>query len=515
MKDNLLTGSRLLLLNIALGLGTFIQILDTSIANVAIPYIAGSLAVSANQGTWVITSFAASNAIVLPLTGWLSDYFGKVKLFVYSVFLFSLTSFLCGLATDLTLLVFFRVLQGAVAGSLIPLSQSLIVTNNPPEKRGAALGFWSMIVVVAPVVGPILGGYLTEEYSWPWIFYINVPIGIFSGVMVALLLSDRESEIVRNPIDWTGLFLLSIGVACLQVMLDKGEDLDWFDSHVICILGIVSLIAISYFIVWTFYQPYPIVSFKFFAYRNFTLGTIITTLGYLAFFASTVVVPLWLQTAQGYTAYRAGLAVAPIGIFPVLLSFFIGQYLHSLDLRLWTALCFALFSLGFFIQAHFISGISIQHIMFVRLIQGIGLALFFIPLVQLSLGNIPNEEYARASGLFNFIRILVGSGFGTSLSVALWDRLEIFHHGRLTELATSYHPAIAQLYEQLPHVSTAFTRSVIDQALDRQIAQQSHMLATNDLSWIVAWTFICMVPILLFCKPVHKRSTDASQSVQH
>ncbi|WP_428419025.1 DHA2 family efflux MFS transporter permease subunit [Parachlamydia sp.] len=333
MKDELLTGPRLLLLNIALGLGTFIQILDTSIANVSIPYIAGSLAVSANDGTWVITSFAASNAIVLPLTGWLSDYFGRVRLFVYSVFLFSLTSFMCGLATDLTMLVIFRVLQGAVAGSLIPLSQSLIVTNNPPEKRGAALGFWAMVVVVAPVVGPILGGYLTEEYSWPWIFYINVPIGILSGVIVALLLSDRESDIVRNPIDWVGLFFLTVGVACLQVMLDKGEDFDWFDSNAIRILGIISAIGISYFIIWTYYQPFPIVSFKFFADRNFTIGTIVTTLGFLAFFSSTVVIPLWLQTVQGYTAYRAGLAVAPIGIFPVLLSFFVGQYLQILDLR--------------------------------------------------------------------------------------------------------------------------------------------------------------------------------------
>ncbi|WP_059359710.1 DHA2 family efflux MFS transporter permease subunit [Parachlamydia acanthamoebae] len=515
MKDELLTGPRLLLLNIALGLGTFIQILDTSIANVSIPYIAGSLAVSANDGTWVITSFAASNAIVLPLTGWLSDYFGRVRLFVYSVFLFSLTSFMCGLATDLTMLVIFRVLQGAVAGSLIPLSQSLIVTNNPPEKRGAALGFWAMVVVVAPVVGPILGGYLTEEYSWPWIFYINVPIGILSGVIVALLLSDRESDIVRNPIDWVGLFFLTVGVACLQVMLDKGEDFDWFDSNAIRILGIISAIGISYFIIWTYYQPFPIVSFKFFADRNFTIGTIVTTLGFLAFFSSTVVIPLWLQTVQGYTAYRAGLAVAPIGIFPVLLSFFVGQYLQILDLRLWTALCFCLFAFGFFMQANFISEVSIQHIMLVRLFQGLGLAIFFIPLVQLSLGNIPNADYARASGLFNFIRILVGSGFGTSLSVALWDRLEIFHHGRLTELTTLYDPQVIQLYEQLPHISSNFTRGVIDRVFDMEIAQQAYMLATNDLSWMVAWTFIFMVPILLFCKPVHKHQVDVSQSVQH
>ncbi len=217
MTSEYYSGWKLILLNVAVCLGTFIQILDTSIANVAIPYIAGNLSVSADQGTWVITSFAASNAIILPLTGWLSNYFGRIRLFVWSILLFSLTSFLCGLSTSLTMLVFFRTLQGAVAGSLIPLSQSLVIACNPPEKQGSALGFWAMIVVVAPVVGPILGGYLTDVYSWPWIFYINVPLGIFSALIVRYFLKSQETKIERLPIDWTGLCLLSFGVGCLQI----------------------------------------------------------------------------------------------------------------------------------------------------------------------------------------------------------------------------------------------------------------------------------------------------------
>ena len=402
-------GWSLMLLNFAIGLGTFIQILDTSIANVAIPYIAGNLSVSADEGTWVITSFSASNAIVLPLTGWLSDYFGRVRLFVWSVLLFALISFLCGLATSLTMLVFLRVIQGAVAGSLIPLSQSLMMANNPPEKQGTALGFWGMIVIVAPILGPVIGGYLTDVYSWPWIFYINVPIGLFSAIVTWHFLKDKESEIVRNPIDWVGLFFLALGVACLQIMLDKGKDLDWFESNAIIALTVTSAISLAYFGIWTYFQKYPIVDFSFFKNRNFAVGTICITVGYLIYFGSTVTLPLWLQTEQFYTAYWAGIAVAPVGIIPFFVSTTVGKNMHRFDLRVLAALSFAFFAIAFFYQSHFTTQVSLYHIMFTRLIQGFGVAIFFLPLVQLSMGEIPPAKYANASGLFNFIRILVGS----------------------------------------------------------------------------------------------------------
>lgn len=498
-KDEIV-GGKLLLLNIALGLGTFIQILDTSIANVAIPYIAGNLAVSADEGTWVITSFAASNAIVLPLTGWLSDYFGRVRLFVYSIVLFSIASFLCGFSSSLTLLVFFRVLQGAVAGSLIPLSQSLILLNNPADKQGAALGFWAMIVIVAPVLGPILGGYISEEYSWPWIFYINVPIGLFSAAVTWTMLKDRESTIVRNPIDWVGLMLIGIGVGCLQIMLDKGRDLDWFESNVIITLAIISFISISYFIVWNHFAKYPIIDFSFFKDRNFTLGTSITTVGYLLFFGSTVIIPLWLQTQQGYTAFWAGVAVAPIGIFPLFFSALVGKNLHRFDLRALSALSFLLFSIGFFYQARFTTQIDLYVLMKARFLQGIGVTIFFIPLVQITLNNIPKAKYASASGIFNFIRILIGSGFGTSLSVELWNHLETFHHSRLVEAATQYRPIINQLYMGLKkqNVGTELASNVLDLA----IQQQAFMLSTNDMSTLAAWLFLIMVPIPFLCKKV-------------
>lgn len=512
MKNEWYTGAKFVLLAFALGLGTFIQILDVSIANVAVPYIAGNLAASADDGTWVITSFAASNAIVLPLTGWLSDYFGRVRLFVWSVLMFSFISFLCGFSSSLAMLIFFRVIQGAVAGSLIPLSQSLLVVNSPPDKQGSVLGFWAMVVVVAPVVGPILGGYLTETYSWPWIFYINVPIGIFSATIVWTLLKDRESEIVRNPIDWFGLFLLSLGVACLQIMLDKGKDLDWFDSNVIIILTVTSAVSLTYFVVWNSFTRHPIVDFSFFFNRNFLFGTITITIGYLIFFGSTVIIPLWLQTEEGYTAFWAGIAVAPIGIIPVLFSVAVGSMLKNFDLRAVSSFSFFIFALTFFYQSSFISDINIEKIMLSRFLQGFAIVIFFLPLIQITLGDIPNNKYASASGLTNFIRILVGSGFGTSLSVALWSRLEIFHHSRITENITSYRKPVIELYDKLKSENTAFTTDRINEILDRAVEQQAYTLATDDISWVAAWTLVMIMPLPFLCKKIKK---DSLKQVSH
>lgn len=501
-NDQYYSGAKLLLLNVALSLGTFIQVLDTSIANVAIPYIAGNLSVSADEGTWVITSFSVSNAIVLPLTGWLSDYFGRVRLFVYSLILFAIMSFLCGFSWSLTMLVVCRVLQGAVAGTLIPLSQSLLIANNPPVHQGTALGLWGVVVVVAPVLGPIIGGYLTDVYSWPWIFYINVPVCIFSAGVAWFLLKDRESKIVRNPIDWIGLFFLALAVACTQIMLDKGKDLDWFDSNYIVALTITAIIALAYFIVWNWFEKYPIVDFSSFKNRNFFIGTTITTIGYLLFFGSTVTVPLWLQTEEGYTSFWAGVAVAPIGIAPLFLSTLVGKYMGRFDLRLIVALSFFFFAIGYFAQANFITEVDINTVMWARFFQGFGVAIFFIPLVQLSMGEIPPDKYASATGVFHFFRILVGSGFGTSLSIEIWTHLEEFHHGRLSEYVTIYRSVTTQFYDYLHNHSVLFSDPVINRVVDRLVEQQAFMLSTNDLSWLAAWTFIFMMPIPYLCRRV-------------
>ena len=503
IERSYLTGWQLLLLNIAIGLGTFIQVLDTSIANVALPYIAGNLSVSADEGTWVITAFSASNAIVLPLTGWLANYFGSVRLFVWSVLLFALVSFFCGLSSSMTYLVTLRVLQGAVAGALIPLSQSLLLSQNPPEKRGLALGFWIIIVITAPIFGPIVGGYITQEYSWPWIFYINVPIGAFSALFTWHFLKDKETPIVRNPIDWIGLILLTIGVGTLQVMLDKGKDLDWFESNVIIALTIISMISIVYFVLWNRLQKHPIVDFSVFKNLNFAIGTLALTLGFLLYFGSTVVIPLWLQTQQNYTPLWAGVAVAPIGLIPVLVSLPLGAVIHRFDLRKISALSFIFFSYGFFVQSNFTTQLSLQTIMYTRLLQGIGVSLFFLPLLQLSLSTISQSQYTNATGLSNFTRILIGSGFGTSLTIELWTRLSIFHHARLAESMTNANVEVVNAYQALENAG--FSADVTKNIIDIGVTQQAFMLSTNDLAFLSSVLFLFLIPLLFLCeRPTHK-----------
>jgi MFS transporter, DHA2 family, multidrug resistance protein len=499
MTQPYLEGTKLHLLTVAMGLGTFIQVLDTSIANVAIPTIAGDLGVSTDNGTWVITSFAASNAIVLPLTGWLADYFGRVRLFVLSTILFAVTSFLCGLAPNFTTLVMFRILQGAVAGTLIPLSQSLILINNPPEKRGTALGVWAMVVIVAPVLGPILGGWITDDYGWSWIFYINVPIGLLSSFMAWQILKDRESEIVRYPIDYVGLVLLTVGVGCLQVLLDKGNDLDWLNSNFICTLGVISVISISYFIAWESGVEYPVVNLKFFKDRSFLFATISASVGYMLFFGSTVIIPLWVQAVKAYNPTWAGIVVAPIGIIPVIISPFVGKYTPFVDARWVATFSFVVFALTNFWSTNFTSDVGPAQIMAPRFWQGLGIATFFVPLVQISVSNISSKDLTSASGVFNFMRILIGSGFGTSIFVTYFSRFGIFHHERVGESVNLFRPVVRNYYQQVEVLLNLHGQKA-SAFVDQVVQEQTVLMATLDLFWVSGWVFLLCIPFIWLCK---------------
>ena len=411
-------GLSLFFLTLAVSLGIFMNVLDTAIANVSIPTIAGNLGVSADEGTWVITSFTVSMAIILPLTGWLAKRFGEVRLFVISTALFTIASILCGLSSNLTMLVIFRVIQGAVAGPMIPLSQSLLLANYPAEKKGLATSLWATVAVAAPIVGPILGGYITDTYSWPWIFYINLPVGLFSVCLTWIILRKRETSIIKLPVDYIGLILLAIGVGCLQVLLDKGHDLDWFNSPLIITLAVTSFISLSFFLVWELTEKHPIVELSLFSHRNFAIGTTALSLGYFSFFGSVVILPLWLQTQMNYTPTWAGLATAPIGIIPILISPLLGKILHKVDLRILVSMGFIIFSASSFWISSFTTDVTIEYIALVRFIQGIGVPLMFIPLFSVLLSGIPDNDIANASGLSNFLRILAGS-FGTSISISL------------------------------------------------------------------------------------------------
>jgi DHA2 family multidrug resistance protein len=507
MPNQPLHGTPLFLLTIGLSLGTFMQVLDSSIANVSLPAISGDLAVSPNQGTWVITSFAVSNAIALPLTGWLSRRFGDVRLFVISTLLFTIASWLCGLAPSLPLLIAARVLQGAVAGPMIPLSQSLLLSNYPPEKKGLALALWSMTVIVAPILGPILGGWITDNINWPWIFYINLPVGMVSAFLTWTIIGNRSSTTQIVPIDKVGLFLLVVGVGALQILLDKGNELDWFESSTILALGVVSVVALSVLVIWELTDRHPVVDLHFLGQRNFLVGTIILSFGYLVFFGNVVILPLWLQTNMGYTATWAGMAAAPIGILPVFLSAVVGKNMHKIDLRFWATFSFGVFAAVSFWNSNFNTDVTLQQIVIPRLLMGFGVATFFVPLTALTLSGIPHDKLPGATGLSNFSRILAGS-FGTSLSITLWDRRAEFHHSILTSHVSAFDPSVGDALGSLSNPAT-------DPAmLERIINQQAVLLATNDIFWLSGCFFVSLMVMVWLAKPP-KHGLSAVSSGAH
>lgn len=500
-----ITGAPLVLLTLSLSLGIFMNVLDSSIANVSIPNIAGDLGVSPDQGTWVITSFAVSTAIVLPLTGWLAKRFGEVRLFVFSTFLFTVASVLCGLSTNLPMLIFFRVVQGAVAGPMIPLSQSLLLANYPEDKKGLATALWAMTAVVAPVFGPILGGWITDNYTWPWIFYINIPVGAFCCVVTTMLLQGRETPISKTPVDVIGLVLLIFGVGALQILLDNGKDLDWFESNIIIILAVISFVSLCFLVVWELTEENPIIDLSLFKRRNFAIATLALSLGYLVFFANIVIFPLWLQTQMGYTPTWAGLAAAPIGILSIILSPIIGSNLQRIDLRYLAGIGFVVFAGVSFWNATFNIEVSFEQLVIPRLIQGIGIACFFTPLISMGISGLPTERIASALGLANFLRILGGS-FGTSLSVTLWDRREAFHQSHLVEQINDFNPTSLQAVDQLQRLG--FTDLKAYGQLARTVTNQAYMLSTNDFFWLSGCIFAALFLLIWFAKPPFLTTKD-------
>ena len=486
----------LVLATIGLSLATFMQVLDTTIANVSLPTIAGNLGVSNDQSTWVITSFAVSMAISLPLTGFLTRRFGEVKLFVWSTLLFALTSFLCGISQSMSMLIVFRAIQGAVAGPMYPITQSMLIGIYPPAKRGMALALLAMVTVVAPIAGPILGGLITDNYSWPWIFFINVPIGIFASMVVANQMKGRVETTTRPKIDYVGLVTLIIGVGALQIVLDKGNDEDWFNSTFIIITSIVSAISIAIFLIWELTDKDPIVDLRLFRHRNFSAGTLALVLAYAAFFAIGLLVPLWLQRNLGYTSTWAGYATAPLGIIPVLLTFVVGKYATRMDLRLVASAAFAVMGTTCFLRSSFYLDIDFYHVAMVQLLQGLGVALFFMPILTILLSDLKQNEIASGSGLATFLRTLGGS-FAASLTTLLWDRRAVLHHAQLAQNITPYSPTSQAAMSQLGQGNTQLGGSIID----GMITQQGYQISFNEVFHLLGWVFFVLVFVIWLAKP--------------
>ncbi|MDW9227459.1 H+ antiporter-2 family protein [Burkholderia cepacia] len=499
-------GGQLVIGTIAVSLAVFMNVLDTSIANVAIPTISGDLGVSSDQGTWVITSFAVANAISVPLTGWLTDRFGQVRLFLASIILFVISSWMCGLSPNLPFLLASRVLQGAVAGPMIPLSQALLLSSYPRAKAPMALALWAMTTLIAPVAGPILGGWISDNYSWPWIFYVNIPVGIAAAAATWAIYRNRESAVRRAPIDGVGLALLVVWVGSLQIMLDKGKDLDWFASTTIIVLALTAVIAFAFFVIWELTAEHPVVDLSLFRMRNFTGGTVALSIGYGLYFGNLVLLPLWLQTQIGYTATDAGLVMAPVGLFAILLSPLTGKYLPRTDPRFISTASFLTFALCFWMRSRYTTGVDEWSLTLPTLVQGIAMAGFFIPLVSITLSGLPGHRIPAASGLSNFVRIMCG-GIGTSIFQTAWDHRNNFHHAQLVEQANVYNPTFNQAVTQMGNLG--LTRDQAHGLINNLATQQAAQLGVNDLFYISAAIFVLLIGLIWITKPERSGGGDA------
>jgi DHA2 family multidrug resistance protein len=484
-----MTGAALWISALLLGLANFMVVLDTTIANVSVPHIAGALAVSPSQGTWVITSYSVAEAITVPLTGWLAQRFGAVKVFAAGMAGFGLFSALCGLAPSFEFLVAFRVMQGLCGGPIMPMSQTLLLHIFPKDKGAQALGMWSMTTVVAPIAGPILGGLISDNMHWSWIFFINIPVAAIVGVAGFRMLLAHDTATRRVPVDYVGLGLLIVWVGAMQIMLDKGKELDWFSSGTIVGLAIVAAIGFASFLIWELTSDNPIVNLRIFRHRGFVVGVTTLSLTFGAFFASVVLIPLWLQTSMGYTATWAGYAGCLNGVLAVIMSPIVAKLIGKIDIR-------ALVSFGVFWmagvamwRATFTTDVNFWAIALPQFVLGFAMPFFFIPTTSLSLSSVLPEETASAAGLQNFLRT-TAAAFSTSIMTTAWDNT-----------ATAKRTLMAGALPDPQAALNALTARglTLDQALrqlEGLVQTQAVMLSTNRMFEVTALVFAIAASII-------------------
>ncbi|MBI1197855.1 MAG: DHA2 family efflux MFS transporter permease subunit [Phenylobacterium sp.] len=471
-------------------------VLDTTIANVSVPHIAGALAVSPSQGTWVITSYSVAEAITVPLTGWLAQRFGAVRVFAFGMAGFGLFSMLCGLAPSFGLLVAFRVAQGLCGGPIMPMSQTLLLHIFPKDKGPQALGLWSMTTVVAPIAGPILGGLISDNMHWSWIFYINIPVAAVVGVVAYRTLIAHDTAIRRVPVDYVGLMLLVVWVGAMQIMLDKGKELDWFSSPTIVILAIVAAIGFVAFLIWELTSDNPIVNLRVFRHRGFVVGVAVLSLTFGAFFASVVLIPLWLQTTMGYTATWAGYAGCLNGVLAVIMSPIVARLIGKFDIR--ALVSFGVFWMAgvAFWRAFFTTDVTFWDIALPQFVLGFAMPFFFIPTTSLSLSAVLPEETAAAAGLQNFLRT-TSAAFATSIMTTAWDNT-----------ASAKRSVMAGALGDAQHTLDSLTAHGLspDQALrqlEGMVQVQAVMISTNAMFMVTAGVFAVAASIIWIApKPI-------------
>jgi DHA2 family multidrug resistance protein len=492
-------------------LATFMEVLDTSVANVALPHIAGSLSAGQDESTWILTSYLVSNAIVLPMSGWFSQMIGRKRFYMSCVAIFTISSFLCGLAPSLGMLIFFRVLQGIGGGGLQPSEQAILADTFPPAKRGMAFAVYGMAVVLAPAIGPTLGGWITDNFDWRWIFFINIPVGIISLLLTNRLISDppymKEQKRTGFKIDYIGLGLLALGLGTLQVVLDKGQRDDWFGSHLIVIMTVISAIALIAVVIWEWYHKDPIIDLHLFKDRSFAVGNMLMFMVGFALMSSTVLLPLFMQTIMGYTAEQAGLALMPGGLAILVVMPLVGFLLGRYDARRLLLFGMAVLSFALFHMTRFDTAVDFRTLATARVFQAIGLAFLFVPINTAAYAFIPKNKTNAASGLINLARNIGGS-IGISLVTTMLARRTQFHQANLNNDIRAGSPQLQAMIAETTRAliakgSSAYQAShqayaMVANMLDRQAA----MLAYIDNFWLLGVSVLVMLPFVFLMKKV-------------
>jgi len=491
-------------------LAVFMEVLDTSVANVALPHIAGNLSAGVDESTWVLTSYLVSNAIVLPLTGWFSSLFGRKRFYMTCVAIFTISSMLCGLAPSLGLLVFFRILQGAGGGAMQPISQAILLESFPKHKQGMAMAMFGMGVVLAPIIGPTLGGWITDSYSWRWIFLINVPVGVISLVLTLFLVFDppflaRKGWKDGTHLDFIGLGLLSVGLGFLQVVLDKGQREDWFESYFIVWCAVVAGVGLVAALIWELKRKEPIVDFRLLRDRNFFLATVTMFVLGFVLYGSTALLPIFLQTLLGYTALLSGLVLSPGGLLVLITLPIVGKLLTRFEARWLVVFGVTLVALSLFHMATFNLDIDFRTAMMARVYQSAGMAFLFVPINVMAFYFIPKEKFNNATGIINLARNIGGS-FGIANVVTLLARRTQFHQNVLVSHLTPLDPPYQAMVSGAKQVLFRAGSNPVDAVAQANglayglLQRHAAMLAFGDDFWLMGLTFLSLIPLMFLMK---------------